>query len=141
MKMTIDRMKPDLATSLRLDRDAPRTARLHVARLGFPPPNLLEAVVLLTSELVTRAVRQRDRTADETVGLRAWMPSDVVRVELQASSELLFRPPEPKGPHYDHILLDQIADRWSIDTEKSLARIWFEIDRSTPDVRAPRREN
>jgi len=132
MKMPTDSVRPDLATSLQLDRHAPRTARLHVAELDYPSPGLHDAVVLLTSELVTRAVRQRHLVPDEAVELRAWMRSDIARIELRASSELLFRPPELTGPHYDHILLDQIADRWSIDTDRNLARIWFEIDRHTP---------
>jgi hypothetical protein len=126
--MSVDPVRPDLATMLRLHRDAPRTARLEVAQLYSASPELRGAAMLLTSELVTRAVRQRRRAPDTTVELRAWMSSDIARVELRAGSELLFRPPEPNGPHYDHILLDQIADRWSIDTDQTLARIWFEID-------------
>jgi len=126
--MSVDPLRPDLATVLPLDRDAPRAARLQVAELYSHWPDLRGAVVLLTSELLTRAVRQRDRAPDQAVELCAWIPSDIARVELRASSELLFRPPEPSGPHYDHILLDQIADRWSIDTDQGLARIWFEID-------------
>lgn len=136
MKMPIDRVRPDLETSLHLDRDAPHTARLFVARLQFCSPDLRDAAVLLTSELVTRAVRQGDGAADKAVELRAWMLSEVVRVELRASSERLFRPPEPNGPHYDHILLDQIADRWSIETEHGLARVWFEIGYSMSEARA-----
>ena len=129
LKLSIDFLQPDLATSLPLHRDAPRAARVQVAELYSPSSDLRGAVILLTSEMVTRAVRQRGRAPDEAVELRAWMSSDVARVELRAGSELLFRPPEPSGPHYDHILLDQIADRWSIDTDQGLARIWFEIDR------------
>jgi hypothetical protein len=85
--------------------------------------------MLLTSELVTRAVRQRRGGTTEAVQLLVWMPRDVVRVELRAASERLVRPPEQAGPHYDHILLDQVAHRWSIDADERSARIWFEIDR------------
>jgi hypothetical protein len=113
---------------LPLDAGAPRAARQQVAELYSRSPDVRGAVMLLTSEIVTRAVRQRDRASDQAVELCAWISSDLARVELRGWSELLFRPPEPSGPHYDHILLDQIADRWSIDTDQGLARIWFEID-------------
>ena len=128
VKISVDLLRPDLTTVLHLDRDAPHAARLQVAELYSRSPDLRGAVVLLTSELLTRSVRQRDRASDQAVELCAWMSSDIARVELRGSSELLFRPPEPSGPHYDHILLDQIADRWSIDTHQGVARIWFEID-------------
>jgi hypothetical protein len=121
---------PNLVMSLELEPDAPRAARHHVAAVRTLAPDLRDAVMLLTSELVTRAVRQGESASTESVELRVWMPADVVRVELRAESELLVRPPEPSGPHYDHMLLDQVADRWSIDTDEHPARIWFEIDRA-----------
>ena len=76
--------------------------------------------MLLTSELVTRAVHQRDQAVGEIVKLRVWMPADVVRVELQTRSAGLFRPWD-SGPHYDQVLLDRLADRWSIESRESRA--------------------
>jgi hypothetical protein len=83
--------------------------------------------MLLTSELVTRAVRQRHPILGETVKLRVWMAVDIVRVELQAASAGLFRP-QGAGPHYDQVLLDRLADRWAIESGEDLGRAWFEID-------------
>src|SRR5947209_19670251 len=83
---------PDLAMSLALDPYAPRAARYHVAQVDRPSPDLRDAVVLLTSELVTRAVQHGD-AADATMELRAWMPADVVRVELHAPRRNLGRSP------------------------------------------------
>jgi hypothetical protein len=120
---------PSLVLSLELEPDAPRAARHHVAAVQPLSPDLRDAVMLLTSELVTRAVRQRESSSEAVVELLVWMPADVVRVELRAGSELLLRPPELTGPHYDHMLLDQVANRWSIDTGEHQSRIWFEIDR------------
>ena len=127
-KMSIGSACPELAISLRLDPYAPRAARYHVAQVDRPSPDLRDAVVLLTSELVTRAVQRSEQACDADVELRVWMPADVVRVELQASSRLL---PAPATDALDYgvLLLDQIADRWSIDGAGDLACMWFEIDR------------
>jgi hypothetical protein len=119
---------PHLSTSLRLDSDAPRGARHHVRRVDSPSPDLRDAVVLLTSEIVTRAVRQ-SHSSDDAIQLRVWMPVDVVRVELLGDSANLFDPHPDAAPHYEHSLLDELADRWSVDERPEHASIWFEIDR------------
>ena len=86
-------------------------------------------IVLLTSELVTRAVTLCDGGGDELVELRVWMPADVVRVELRGAPELVCRPAEPQHPQDDVLLIEDLSDRWSIDVEADEACIWFEIDR------------
>jgi hypothetical protein len=130
-RMPIESIAPDLKASLLLDVYAPRAARHQVAQVDRPAPDLRDAIVLLTSEMVTRAVQQCQSDTDE-VELRAWMPADVVRVELRAPSELLRRPEDGDWPSYDLELLGQVADRWSIDTDQDLACMWFEIDRHAP---------
>jgi hypothetical protein len=130
--MPVESVEPDFKTSLRLDSRAPRAARHHVAQVDRLAPDLRDAVVLLTSELVTRAVAQC-KSGPEEVELRVWMPHDVVRVELRARSELLRLPLDDRNaPYYDVMLLGQVADRWSIDTDQKPARMWFEIDRHVP---------
>ena len=128
----IELVSPDLALSLRLDPYAPRAARYHVAQVDRPSPDLRDAVVLLTSELVTRAVQLCDAN-EETVELKAWMPPDVVRVELHAPPELLDTPTPPGERDYSLLLLDQLADRWSLQPNAGLACMWFEIDRHRSD--------
>ena len=125
---------PDLEVSLQLDPHAPRAARYHVAQVDRPSPDLRDAVILLTSELVTRAAQYSRPGHDEAVQLRVWMPADVVRVELKALRELLLPPAEREGPHYGLVLLDQVADRWSIEPTEALACAWFEIDRQRHEV-------
>jgi hypothetical protein len=129
--MPIESLAPDMTASLRLDVYAPRAARHRVAQVDRPAPDLRDAIVLLTSEMVTRAVEHCRSDADE-VELRAWMPHDVVRVELRAPPELLRPPEEGEWPSYDVVLLGQVADRWSIDIDEDLACMWFEIDRQAP---------
>ena len=138
--MAAVKAEPDLQLSLHLGPYAPRAARHHVARVDRPSPDLRDAVILLTSELVTRAV-QRDQTpAGEDVELRVWMPSDTVRVELQGACELVAQPDQDDGwPDFDLMLLESIADRWSLDTENERACLWFEIDRHTHETGATQR--
>jgi hypothetical protein len=129
--MLLDLAHPDLELSLPLDPFAPRAARHHIAQLDRPSPDLRDAVVLLSSELVTEAVERSEAGAIE---LRAWMPADVVRVEVHgppaASGEATVQPAA-----YGSLLLDQIADRWSIEPSDGAVCAWFEIDRH-PDSRA-----
>jgi hypothetical protein len=134
--MPVDTVVPDLQVLLDLDAFAPRAARYYVAQLDRPSPDLRDAVVLLTSELVSRAVEQCEHGPGEKVELLAWMPADVVRVELRAPRELLDLPAHADQTHYDMLLLDQVADRWSIDPAEDrddrepAACMWFEIDRN-----------
>lgn len=138
--MAAVKAEPDLQLSLHLGPYAPRAARHHVARVDRPSPDLRDAVILLTSELVTRAV-QRDHTpAGDDIELRVWMPSDTVRVELRGACELVGAPGQNDGwPDFDLMLLESIADRWSLDTEHQRACLWFEIDRHAHDAGARQR--
>ncbi|MHB8241257.1 MAG: hypothetical protein ACYDHN_04620 [Solirubrobacteraceae bacterium] len=130
--MTTSLSEPDLAVSLQLDPYAPRAARHHVAQVDRPSPDLRDAVMLLTSELVTRAVHHSENVSGEAVELRVWMPSDVVRVELRGACELLSSAAEKgDGPDYELLLLENVADRWSVDSGERDACMWFEIDRHT----------
>jgi len=112
-----------------LDPDAPRAARFHVGQVDRPSPDLRNAVMLLTSELVTRAVQQRRHDPHGSVELRVWMPADIVRVELWATRELLLAPLQPEAPRYEEMLLEGLADRWAVEPDYEHPRMWFEIDR------------
>jgi hypothetical protein len=120
---------PDAVISLHPDRYAPRAARFCVATVDRPSPDLRDVVVLLASELVTRAVMLCESAADELVELWVWMPADVIRVELRGAHELICAPPARGHPQDGLVLLDELADRWSIDADEHDACIWFEIDR------------
>jgi hypothetical protein len=131
-----------LTLSLPLDRNAPRAARYHVAQVDRPSPDLRDAVVLLTSELVTRAV-ERARSPSQELELRVWMPADVVRVEVRAPRALLDHHGHASSngdsgwdiPDLDGLVFAQVADRWSIggDDDEEIS-MWFEIDRLAAPV-------
>jgi hypothetical protein len=126
--MPVDRANADLTVSLPLDVNAPRAARLHVRGVDRPSPDLRDVVVLLTSELVTRAVDSCS-SDQETLELSVWMPSDVVRVEIRAPHAILGRPRPVGEIDYELLLVRQLADRWSEDRRGDRSQVWFEIDR------------
>ena len=139
--MPVESRAPHLLLSLPLDRNAPRAARYHVAQVDRPSPDLRDAVVLLTSELVTRAV-ERARTTSQELELRVWMPSDVVRVEVRAPRSVLEGHASALNgdgdldiPDLDGLVFAQVADRWSIggDDDEDIS-MWFEIDRQPAPV-------
>jgi hypothetical protein len=133
-----ERSAPQLAISLALDRDAPRAARKHVETVDRPSPDLRDAVVLLTSELISLAVR-RCQFAGAAIDLRVWMPHDVVRVEIRAPRSFFNRLAQTqdrpaaagpdRAPDYALVLIRSLADRWSLEGSGDVACMWFEIDR------------
>ena len=124
-------LEPDLELELPLDKHAPSEARHAVGRVDRPSPDLKDAVMLLTSELITRALRNRCGGENPTVRLRVWMPAEIVRVEVWCEPELLHEHPEvdDEYPEYDLMLLELTTDRWSIDRREDQICAWFEIDR------------
>ena len=128
MSLPIDPQSPDLSTSLHLDPYAARAARHCVATVDSPSPDLRDAVALLTSELVTRAI-PLSSPSDEEVGLRVWMPPDVVRVELSVPREHFHPAAGAKPEDLGRLVLDSVADRWSVEPSERCVSLWFEIDR------------
>lgn len=126
--MPIDPRAPDLVTSLHLDTYAARAARYCVATVDSPSPDLRDAVALLTSELITRAV-EPESPSEEEVSLRVWMPPDVVRVELSLPRGHFFAPLGHRPEDLGLLVLDRVADRWSIEPGDDGVSLWFEIDR------------
>lgn len=123
--MTVVACQPDLAVELPLDPYAPRAARHYVSQVDRPSPDLRNTVLLLVSDLVTGAV---EGCGEGTIELRVWMPSDVVRVEVEGAREVIEQ--APRHPQsYASLLLDELADRWELEHGNGPARIWFEIDR------------
>jgi hypothetical protein len=121
--------QPDLELGLRAELFAPRLARQAVRVLDNPSPDLRDAVLLLVSNLVTRACRTAGDPSAR-IDLRAWMPALLVRVEVIAVGELF---PEGDGhsgePDFDRDLLHGLTDRWGIEREEDTTLVWFEIDR------------
>jgi hypothetical protein len=122
----VDMRSPDLEAQVSLDAYAPRFARHCVAQVDSPSPDLRDAVELLTSEVVTRAVQIYAR--GRKLSLKIWMPHDIVRVELEVGRDYSLGAAGSAGD-YALTLLDALADRWSVDPAQERASVWFEIDR------------
>jgi anti-anti-sigma factor len=143
----VNLLRPDFDIVLDLNRDAPRRARNYVRDLlrVNASHELCDTVMLLTSEIVTPIVERGTSAFLESGELRVWLRADLVRVEFRAPSRLLSSAPEHDGTGYDVHVLEELADRWSIDAGGVNACIWFEIEHgrrrsrethSTPDVHA-----
>jgi hypothetical protein len=131
-------IEPDLELPMRLDRYAPRIARHRVAQVDSPSPDLRDAVVLLTSELVTRAFERCRAGVGEELRLRVWMPPEVVRVEVQAPRMLLGGCVAEDELHFERLLFGHLADRWAVEREEGArSTMWFEIDRVQSRVASP----
>jgi anti-sigma B factor antagonist len=129
-RTTVGRLRPDFEVLLDLNLDAPRSARNYVRDLlgADASPSLREAAMLLASDLVTPIVHRGAVAFLEAGELGVWLRPDVLRVQLEVSSELLLLGPERIGSQYEASLFDELADRWSVDADGSTACAWFELD-------------
>jgi anti-sigma regulatory factor (Ser/Thr protein kinase) len=110
--------------------DAPSEARTALRRFHPDlPPELMQVVVLLASELVANAVKHAGAA---TVGIRFAVLPEHLRVEV--SDEGPGFTPSPGKPDPSGVggwglhLVDELSSRWGI-SEGPGARVWFEIER------------
>ena len=121
---------------------APRHARRHLATIGASwPADLLDVALLLTSELVTNALRYGN---GDGIFLTVRHTPDTLRVEVQDANPAapkLSRKPDTaleqgRGLH----LIDRLATRWGHTpaAEPAGKTVWFELDhgRAAPDGRS-----
>jgi anti-sigma regulatory factor (Ser/Thr protein kinase) len=109
-------------------------ARRHVRdRLeGHLSPRKLAEAALLTSELVTNAVRHARLKDGDPIGLDIDVDSDTVHVAVVDAgagfdySKILEEPGDLRGG-WGLFLVDKVSDRWGIDDSPPHS-VWFEID-------------
>jgi anti-sigma regulatory factor (Ser/Thr protein kinase) len=98
----------------------------------------LRDVRLLTSELVTNAVRHAGLRPGDAIRLTARVERHALRVEVRDPGRGFERRPPPPDPErasgWGLFLVEEVADRWGIAGDAPGTRIWFELDR---DGRAP----
>jgi anti-sigma B factor antagonist len=148
-RIQVDRLRPDFEVSLDLNLDAPRSARNYVRDLlrADGSHDMREAVMLLTSELITPIVqRGGPSTFLESGDLRVWLRPHLVRVELRVTAGLLSPESDRDATRHEAMVFDQVADRWAIENSGATARAWFEIDRQPaaggePGERSAQRED
>jgi anti-sigma regulatory factor (Ser/Thr protein kinase) len=94
-----------------------------------------EDLALLTSEVVTNAVRHGPAHAENGVSLEAVVFDDVVRVEVRDGGAG-FDPPIPgragelRPSGWGLFLLEKLAHGWGVESLPS-STVWFEVARGT----------
>jgi anti-sigma regulatory factor (Ser/Thr protein kinase) len=110
--------------------DAPGDARTALRR-AHPelPPELMQVVVLLASELVSNAVKH---AASSSIAVRCAVTPQCVRLEVADQGPGFVPDPGPIDPSHAggwglH-LVDELSSRWGV-ADGPGSRVWFEIDR------------
>jgi anti-sigma regulatory factor (Ser/Thr protein kinase) len=92
----------------------------------------LRDVRLLTSELVTNAVRHAGLGPGDRIGLRVSLDPHALRVEVRDPGHGFVRRPPPPDPErasgWGLFLVEAVADRWGMEGTDPGTRIWFELD-------------
>lgn len=114
---------------------APKLARATVSSaIGSVRPDVAEEIGLLTSEVVTNAIRHARVDPLGEVILRVDASDDHVRVEVLNPGPS-FDPPVPSIPGVSGtglglFLVDALADAWGVDREGTRTKVWFEISKN-----------
>ena len=100
---------------------------------GLLTPDRLSEVELLTSELVTNAVRHAQLKEGDPIGLEIDVDTDTVHVAVVDGGtgfdfgKLFEEPGDPRGG-WGLSIVDKVSDRWGVDASPPHS-VWFEIDR------------
>jgi anti-sigma regulatory factor (Ser/Thr protein kinase) len=113
--------------------EAAFAARHSLDRLeGGLPPEKLEDVRLIVSELVTNSVRHAGLSPDEHILLAVVISDGSVRGRVCDPGPGFKKPSEPR-PRTDMSggwglpIVERISDRWGVE-RNGCACVWFEID-------------
>jgi anti-sigma regulatory factor (Ser/Thr protein kinase) len=123
-------MRSEVELGLPREPIAPALARAAVADMGLGLPEAAMAdVELLTSEVVSNAVRHADLKPSEEIILRV-VTDGHVRVEVMDPG-----PPFEAGPPkaasgsggWGLFLVDAVATAWGVEPEGGGKKVWFEV--------------
>jgi anti-sigma regulatory factor (Ser/Thr protein kinase) len=95
------------------------------------PRQVMDDALLLTSELVTNAVRHAGHAVEDPVELTVTVDPDILRVSVRDRGpgfdprELRARP-DDGGWGLD--LVERLSSRWGVDRHPDASEVWFEID-------------
>jgi anti-sigma regulatory factor (Ser/Thr protein kinase) len=101
---------------------------------GFLSPHKLAEAELLTSELVTNAVRHAQLKERDRIGLDIDVDADTVCVAVVDGGpgfdfgKIIFWEPGDRRGGWGLYIVDKLSYRWGIDGSPSHS-VWFEIDR------------
>jgi two-component sensor histidine kinase len=118
----------DLVTALRPTPEAAGAARRALVRRGLDP-DLDHTVCLLTSELVTNAIRHAGLDEDDRIVLAARLTPDFARVEVRDTGEGFDPDVRHDASGFGLRMVDTLSSRWGVDCDANGTRVWFEVDR------------
>lgn len=131
---TVSDTMQNLELSVPVDQTAPASARRWLVECGVVGSNRLSDVLLLTSELVTNAVKHGS-SYGSGIDLRVRSEPGLLRVEVEADGAS-FTPPAdedlvvPGSGGMGLRLLRSLADRWDVEPASSTNMrtvVWFEL--------------
>jgi anti-sigma regulatory factor (Ser/Thr protein kinase) len=111
--------------------DAPRLARAQITELlaGRVAEGDLLDVAVLTSELVTNAVRHAGAGTDDTIVVHVAIAADVLRVEVCDRGPGFSRPdvllPRAQGGGNGLLLVERLSSSWGVSGDDGTC-VWFE---------------
>ena len=110
---------------------APALARATMTAAAHPPPEIADDVILLTSEVVTNAIRHAGSAPLDDVIVRVEPSEETFHVEVLNPGPS-FDPqvpasPSPTGTGLGLFLVDRLASRWGIEREGRRTKVWFDL--------------
>jgi anti-sigma regulatory factor (Ser/Thr protein kinase) len=122
------------------DPYAPAVARRKLKRsLGGLPEDVLDDVLLLTTEVVTNSVRHAPAAPGDVICVDVHVDDGHIRVEVRDRGRGAPFVDRDAGPHDDGgrglMLVRRLADRWGVKRDQATS-VWFELDISSPRPRA-----
>ena len=123
-------MRSQSELRLRPESAAPGLARAAIAAAASAlPPMVVADAELLTSELVSNAVRHADLDPSQEIVVRIVADGNV-RVEVADPGppfDADLREPSTDSSGWGLLLLDEIATSWGVELEGSGKMVWFEV--------------
>ena len=118
----------DLVVALKPEPAAVGAARRLLVREGADP-DLEHTICLLTSEIVTNAVRHAGLSGSDRIVLAARLGAEHVRVEVRDSGPGFDPDVRHDASGYGLRMVEMLASRWGVDGLDPGCRVWFEVDR------------
>lgn len=118
---------------LPVSADSPAKAR-RVVRDSMPSPDLVPVASLLTSEIVSNAVKHSGLTPEDTIGFAVDVEEGRIRVGVSDDGPGFEKPGNPvfSAEHgFGLAMVDRLSDRWGVNHDGA-NEVWFEMDLPQP---------
>ena len=113
---------------------APSKAR-KIVRSVTPAlsPNAADSVLLMTSEVVTNALRHGRPQPSQEIVLRVERRPHNVHIEVVNDGPVFvpeppFQPNDERDGGYGLYLVDRLSSAWGVEPEGERTKVWFEVD-------------